>query len=607
MSAQLYNLLSRSSRITLLGVFLFASIIGGSLAHNLAYGANLHGGVPFPTTPDLGENVVCHVYGEANETNGVIPHLQSGEECPTQQVAQCSDGIDNDGNGLIDYPSDLGCSSAQDDSESGYTPPTPTAACSDSIDNDADGFIDSNDPNCHSDGDPTNSSSYVPSKNSESGNLPVCWNGLDDDNDGKVDLDDPGCENALDNDETNTTNGGGGTVAQCSNNVDDDGDGFTDTQDPNCHTDGDPTNADSYDPDIPSESGDLPVCWNGLDDDNDGKVDLDDPGCENALDNDETDPSQPAQCSDGIDNDNDGKVDLNDPGCSSAGDNDETDTTNGGGGQASQCSDGLDNDGDNLVDLDDPGCNNGSDNDETDATGGSSNTTTGPSGGGGTIVGLIDTSALPRPGGIGGSVEIPTAPTECDAYLTEFIRFGRTNTPEQVRRLQFVLKEFEGASVEITGVYDQRTLNAVHTFQKKYAGDILTPWGIKTSTGYVYLTTRKKVNEIFCRNTRAFPLSGAEQQIIQKTRAQVLEYLSDHGTAAQQGSNTTGGEQVTPDTEVPPAILNEIGDATDVDGNGSQLAGAGAADSSWYQSFWAWLRSIIESVSNTMRWTPESG
>ena len=41
-------------------------------------------------------------------------------------ATQCSDGTDNDGDSLIDYPQDPGCSSAQDDSED-------TAACGDSV------------------------------------------------------------------------------------------------------------------------------------------------------------------------------------------------------------------------------------------------------------------------------------------------------------------------------------------------------------------------------------------------------------------------------------------------------------------------------------------
>ncbi len=51
-------------------------------------------------------------------------------------ILECSDGLDNDGDGFIDYPNDPGCDSAIDDSEEEIY------QCSDGLDNDGDGFID---------------------------------------------------------------------------------------------------------------------------------------------------------------------------------------------------------------------------------------------------------------------------------------------------------------------------------------------------------------------------------------------------------------------------------------------------------------------------------
>jgi len=60
---------------------------------------------------------------------------------------QCSDGLDNDGDNLIDYPSDPGCSSATDNDETDPLPPQ----CSDGLDNDGDNLIDyPADPGCSS-------------------------------------------------------------------------------------------------------------------------------------------------------------------------------------------------------------------------------------------------------------------------------------------------------------------------------------------------------------------------------------------------------------------------------------------------------------------------
>jgi hypothetical protein len=62
---------------------------------------------------------------------------------PTGQFApQCGDGLDNDGDGLIDYPDDCGCDSVTDDSESNTGTCSGTPRCSDGSDNDGDGLID---------------------------------------------------------------------------------------------------------------------------------------------------------------------------------------------------------------------------------------------------------------------------------------------------------------------------------------------------------------------------------------------------------------------------------------------------------------------------------
>jgi hypothetical protein len=60
----------------------------------------------------------------------------------------CSDGIDNDADGLTDHPADPGCADAADTNETDLPPP-PQPACSDGTDNDADGLTDHPaDPGC---------------------------------------------------------------------------------------------------------------------------------------------------------------------------------------------------------------------------------------------------------------------------------------------------------------------------------------------------------------------------------------------------------------------------------------------------------------------------
>ena len=54
-------------------------------------------------------------------------------------MAQCSDGLDNDGDGKKDYPLDPGCDSPDDDTE---TDPATAPKCANGIDDDGDGKID---------------------------------------------------------------------------------------------------------------------------------------------------------------------------------------------------------------------------------------------------------------------------------------------------------------------------------------------------------------------------------------------------------------------------------------------------------------------------------
>lgn len=208
--------------------------------------------------------------------------------------------------------------------------------CSDNIDNDEDGLVDQADPDCQEPEGPPGDE--------------TCSDGVDNDGDGLIDGDDPDCVQP----------------PQCSDGVDNDDpeDTLVDAADPGCHTDGDPGNPGSYDPEDNDETdGAPPECSDGVDNDDaeDTLADAADPGCHtdgdpnNSASYDPNDTSEinapegppgDPSCSDGIDNDGDGLIDQLDPGCQSP---------EGPPGDAS-CSDGIDNDGDGLTDGADPDC-----------------------------------------------------------------------------------------------------------------------------------------------------------------------------------------------------------------------------------------------------------
>ncbi|GAB5543994.1 MAG: hypothetical protein SangKO_037540 [Sandaracinaceae bacterium] len=139
------------------------------------------------------------------QASGELESEPSAEETVvTVTGAACGDGIDNDGDGLIDFPEDPECDSPDDIDEDRH------AQCADGVDNDEDGLTDyGEDPGCSSLTD-----------DDESG-PPACMNGVDDDGDGRTDFpDDPGCASADDVSER--------ALPQCANGLDDDGDGDVD-------------------------------------------------------------------------------------------------------------------------------------------------------------------------------------------------------------------------------------------------------------------------------------------------------------------------------------------------------------------------------------------
>ena len=137
---------------------------------------------------------------------GELESLHSTEEVVSSRVGvtACSNGVDDDGDGLVDFPDDPDCMSPMWSDEA-HVP-----ACADGVDNDLDGFADfGEDPGCRSLLD-----------DEESGGA-ECSNGADDDADGLVDFpDDPGCTSADDVSELD--------VPACANGLDDDGDGLVD-------------------------------------------------------------------------------------------------------------------------------------------------------------------------------------------------------------------------------------------------------------------------------------------------------------------------------------------------------------------------------------------
>ena len=338
----------------------------------------------------------------------------------------------------------------------------------------------------------------------------------------------------------------GNRKTQCFDGIDNDGDTFIDADDMGCWTDENDSN--TYDPnDDNEENGSTPVyqCSDGNDNDGDGLIDTDDPGCHtdwdasNAstyvpTDNDEYHP----YCGDGACNNNES--------CSTCSQDCGNCGGGGGGGIIYPKSIIITNEkviylgegeamvswttniettrqvayGDDSISVLGTLPEYGYDSVNTESTDMTkehsmiiAGLTDGISyyfrpiadrnGSTGEVVGIEVSYKIGEVKGI----EAPI-PTECN-YLLEYIKLGALNDPVEVKKLEWFLNEFEGESLAINGIYEQVDFDAVSRFQEKYLEDVLTPWGHIEATGYVYITTKKKINELYCK--REFPLTKEQE------------------------------------------------------------------------------------------------
>ena len=132
--------------------------------------------------------------------------------------SECSDGIDNDNDGLVDYPLDSGCVNANDASEEDIALAN-ASACSDDNDNDGDGWVDGADPGCLTE------LAYDPEDLDETNEpLVECSDGIDNDNDAKIDGFDSECVTWQSANESFR----GVILGECSDGIDNDNDGLVD-------------------------------------------------------------------------------------------------------------------------------------------------------------------------------------------------------------------------------------------------------------------------------------------------------------------------------------------------------------------------------------------
>lgn len=346
-------------------------------------------------------DIACMVCG-----NGRCDPIETSCDCPADcglppsvEFGSCSDGMDNDCDGLsdcedTDCSADLVCMVCGNGNcdvietpctcsiDCGAPPMTEVGACTDGLNNDCDGLTDCADPDCTPDlacmvcgngvCDPIEDSCSCAA---DCGTPPLtetgsCTGGLDEDCDMLIDCDDPDCAgdssccttveifcaDGQDNDCDGCFDAAdvdcGGLETNCANASDDDCDGFTDCADPDCIddlacceknetlcSDGRDNDCDGcFDSADANCGGTETSCSDSTDNDCDGLTDCDDPDC-NGMPG--CCPASETACGDGEDNDCDGCTDSVDSDC---------------GGVETNCTDGIDNDCDGFADCVDPDC-----------------------------------------------------------------------------------------------------------------------------------------------------------------------------------------------------------------------------------------------------------
>jgi HYR domain len=172
--------------------------------------------------------------------------------------------------------------------------------------------------------------------------------------------------------------------------------------------------------------------------------------------------------------------------------------------------------------------------------------------------------------------------------ITNYLGFGGNNNEGDTLKLQAFLKNVEGLNVDINGIFDANTQTAVKAFQAKYLSEIMGPWKSSTPSGIVYITTKKKINEIACGTT--INLTPAEAAIIaahnQNTNTAPTTVVGP--TVGNTSGTTTIGSTNVPSTPAA-STTGPIGSNP----NTGAANTASVVNAPSIGGFWNWLKSIF--------------
>ena len=519
--------------ITLLGVNPVNLLVGDTYTEAGATASDLEDGdisanVVIGGSVNTGETGSYQLTYNVSDSQGFAADTVTRTVNVSNPPSECSDGIDNDGDGTFDFDgeeADSGCENADDNNENlspvinliGANPLILTlgsiyselgATANDP--EDGNGLtvsdIDASDVDTDVVGSYSVFYNFTDLNGADAPEVTrtvevktACTDGLDNDGDTLIDSQDPGCDSENPEDNSENTPPSINLIGDALINLvqfmsfTDPGATVTDTEDSP-----DPAlvvGGDSVNTGIP---GTYVITYDATDDD----------GANATQVSRSVVVSAAPVCSDNLDNDEDNLIDENDPGCHTDGNVENSESYDGNRTSendptpVTQCSNGTDDDSDSLVDLLDPGCENAQDNNETNSiTPLTPPTPPGPE----TPTGNGLPGAVTFGGGAPAVTQGQVLGESCSLYITKYMRIGRANDPEEVKKLQIFLNDYMNAGLPVSGFFGALTFNAVNAFQLKEGSEVLAPWvnarlhsSVNEPTGYVYKTTLRRVNLIKC-------------------------------------------------------------------------------------------------------------
>lgn len=168
-------------------------------------------------------------------------------------------------------------------------------------------------------------------------------------------------------------------------------------------------------------------------------------------------------------------------------------------------------------------------------------------------------------------VVLGSASSTCE-IISSYMKKGWNNDSSQVRALQTFLKNVEKINVDINGIFDEQTENAVMAFQTKHLDLVLKPWKASLPSGQVFITTKKVINQIACGT----PLSLTEDEA--KT---IAAYIPTRGLASDVDFSTSTGDSIVSATGTLDVTLASVENT------------AAAGDTSLAKKFWNFITGLF--------------